>query len=422
MSGTSTQPPETSKPGLNGFEETVKDFWASRPRRPKQGRKVAGVAAGIGNRYGIDPVVVRVALVAATVFGGIGIGLYVVGWLLFADEHDEVSPIEGLIGRGQTSMNPAFTVVLACSLFFVIPWSFAGNWFDGGGFFGLGLILLALYLLHRSRGQFNRPAVPPAPGHDAGFTMTDGGTTVSSSPDAPPRWDPLGAAPFAWDLPDPHPAPVLADEPPAPPVPRRRTSPIGKVTFAVALVTAGVLTTLGISGVGWFSPAHIIGVTLGVLGVGLVAGALTGGGRGLIGLAVPLSIAGVALTAVPFHAVGGGVGNLDATPRSAAELRPVYEQTAGNIDLDLTELPPDTPVTATVRSSVGNSTVIVPDNADVQVTCESPVGDIECLGREHSGLGNAPITVTDQGSDGPGGPKYNLTVTTSAGNVEVRRG
>ncbi|MBN6036438.1 PspC domain-containing protein [Amycolatopsis sp. 195334CR] len=422
MSGTSTQPPETSKPGLNGFEETVKDFWASRPRRPKQGRKVAGVAAAIGNRYGIDPVVVRVALVAATVFGGIGIGLYVIGWLLFADEHDEVAPIEGLIGRGRTSMNPAFTVVLACSLFFVIPWSFAGNWFDGGGFFGLGLILLALYLLHRSRGQFNRPAVPPAPGHDAGFTMTDGGTTVSSSTDAPPQWDPLGAAPFAWDLPDPHPAPVLADEPPPPPVPRRRSSPVGKITFAVALVTAGVLTTLGLTGVAWFSPAHIIGVTLGVLGVGMVAGALTGGGRGLIGLAVPLSIAGVALTAVPFHAVGGGVGNIDATPRSAGEVLPVYQQTAGNIDLDLTQLPEGTPVTTTVRSTLGSSTVIVPEDADVQVTCESSVGDIECLGREHSGLGNAPITVTDHGNDGVGGPQYNLTVTTSTGSVEVRRG
>ncbi|MGA6163731.1 PspC domain-containing protein [Amycolatopsis magusensis] len=421
MSGTSTQPPETSKSGLNGFEETVKDFWVSRPRRPKQGRKAAGVAAAIGNRYGIDPVLVRVALVAATVFGGIGIALYVVGWLLFADEHDEVSPIEGLIGRGRSSMNPALTVVLACSLFFVVPWSFAGNWFDGGGFFGFGLLMLALYLLHRSRGQFNRPAVPPAPGHDAGFTMTDGGTTVSSSTDAPPQWDPLGAAPFAWDLPDPNPAPVL-HEPAAPPVPRRRSSAVSKATFAVALVTAGVMTALGISGVPWFDPAHIIGVTLGVLGIGMVAGSLTGGGRGLIGLAVPLSIAGVALTAVPFQAVGGGVGSIDATPRAAAEVLPVYEQTAGDIDLDLTDLPAGTPVTTIVRTTLGSSTVIVPEDADVQVTCASSVGDIECLGRSHSGLGNAPITVTDLGRDGAGGPKYNLDVTTSTGSVEVRRG
>ena len=40
--------------GMAGVEDTVKDFWATRPRRPRRGRKVAGVAAGIANRYRID--------------------------------------------------------------------------------------------------------------------------------------------------------------------------------------------------------------------------------------------------------------------------------------------------------------------------------------------------------------------------------
>ncbi|MET1075384.1 MAG: PspC domain-containing protein, partial [Umezawaea sp.] len=44
-------------------EETLKDFWASRPRRPHRGRKIAGVAEGIAERYRIDPVIVRVAFV-----------------------------------------------------------------------------------------------------------------------------------------------------------------------------------------------------------------------------------------------------------------------------------------------------------------------------------------------------------------------
>src|SRR5438094_10466664 len=126
---------ETPKNPLGGFEETLKDFWVSRPRRPRYGRKVAGVAAGIGNRYGLDPVLVRVAFAAASVFGGIGLSLYVLCWLLFPAEGDEVSPAEALFGRGRSSTSKGFTIVLAVVLFPLTSWAFAaGNgWFSGSG-------------------------------------------------------------------------------------------------------------------------------------------------------------------------------------------------------------------------------------------------------------------------------------------------
>src|SRR5690242_16539227 len=109
---------EAPKPhGLGGFEETLRDFWGSRPRRPVHGRKVAGVAAGIGNRYGIDPVVVRVAFVTATIFGGVGLSLYVLAWLLFPGENDEVSPVEAVFGRGRSSMSTGLTIVLCIAFF-----------------------------------------------------------------------------------------------------------------------------------------------------------------------------------------------------------------------------------------------------------------------------------------------------------------
>ena len=47
----------------------------------------------------------------------------------------------------------------------------------------------------------------------------------------PPAWDPLGAAPFAWDLPEPGPVPA--------PAPRRR-SRVTPMTLAVALLAGGV--------------------------------------------------------------------------------------------------------------------------------------------------------------------------------------
>ena len=59
-----------------------------------------GCAAGIGYRYGVDPVMIRVAFVVATIFGGAGIVLYLAAWLLFPDARNMTSPADSLFGRG----------------------------------------------------------------------------------------------------------------------------------------------------------------------------------------------------------------------------------------------------------------------------------------------------------------------------------
>jgi signal transduction histidine kinase/phage shock protein PspC (stress-responsive transcriptional regulator) len=53
-------------------------------RRDLDHKIVAGVAAGIARTIGIDPLLVRVAFVVLTIVSGIGIPLYLAGWLLMA--------------------------------------------------------------------------------------------------------------------------------------------------------------------------------------------------------------------------------------------------------------------------------------------------------------------------------------------------
>jgi len=427
MSGASETRSPKSNP-LNGFEETVKDFWISRPRRPHAGRKLAGVAAAIGNRYGIDPVVVRVALVATAVFGGFGFAFYLLGWLFLPAEGDEVSGFEGLIGRGRSSVSPAFAVVLSILVLCSVGGSFSGawsgdSWFNGGGLIGLALIAIALYLLHRNRGHENRPAPLAATSYstaytgNGAFTMTD---TATEAPAPSLGWDPLAADPSGWELPDAPSAP----EPPAPPVyERRQRSKVGSATFGLAVLTAGAGVLGALNDVPWFSAQHIIGMVLGVVGIGLVVGAFTRGGRGLIGLAVPLAIAGMVLTSVPFQDFNlrGGVGDLNPAPKSLAELKPLYQHTAGNIDLDLTKLPPGAPYSTTVSNGAGNTKVTVPDTADVTFDCKNGAGETNCFGRSTNGLSEDALTGTDYGTDGPGGQQITLHVTSAAGDVEVRR-
>ncbi|MFT7872567.1 MULTISPECIES: PspC domain-containing protein [Amycolatopsis] len=427
MSGASET--RSPKPGaLNGFEETVKDFWVSRPRRPHSGRKLAGVAAAIGRRYGIDPVVVRIALVVATIFGGFGVPFYLLGWLYLPGESDEVSGFESLIGRGRSSVSPAFAVVLMVLTVLSAGGSISGSWFDGGGLISCALIATALYLLHRSRGHENRPApvaarssYPAFTGNGA-FTMTD----TAEAPSPARGWDPLAADPAGWDLPD---APSAPEPRPTPPVsveaPQRRPrSKVGSATFALAVLTAGGGVLAGLNGATWFDAQHIVGLVLGVVGIGLVAGAFARGGRGLIGLAIPLAIAGLVLTSSPFKNfdVRGGVGDLDPTPQSAAELQSLYQHAAGDIRLDLTQLPAGAPYATAVSNGAGDTTVIVPADADVTFDCHTGAGEASCFGRSADGIGQPAVTGTDNGPDGVGGQKITLKVSNNVGNVEVRRG
>ena len=55
--------------------------------RPRQGRVVAGVAAGIANYFNVDPVFVRVAWLLLLLPGGIpGLIPYIIFWLVMPGE------------------------------------------------------------------------------------------------------------------------------------------------------------------------------------------------------------------------------------------------------------------------------------------------------------------------------------------------
>lgn len=416
--------------GMSGtqLDDTARHFWSHRPRRVRHGRKVAGVAAGIGARYEIDPIVVRVALAVTTVFGGAGVLLYLLGWLLFPEDGDEASALESLFGKGHSSTSKVFTIILCFALVPASSWFFGGTWFFGGhfsGFLALALLLAALYALHKHRG--GNVAEQPrqqAPAAHAAATAVDGGsgytaethTTEPYERTTPPAWDPLGAAPFAWDLPEPSPAPE-------PPEPRKPRSRVGLVTLGAALVAVGVCVGLAPLTGGWMTPAHAIGIVLGVLGVGLVAGSFREGGRKLIGLAIPLGIIGVLLTNanVGSPPLSGGLGDRNYAPTTVEQVRPSYELTAGNLTLDLTKLPDHGVVTTNVHDMFGDVTVLLPPDADVNIDCQSTAGQVNCLGRSAQGI-SPEMVRKDDGEDGPGGVVINMDVATTAGNVEVSRG
>ena len=406
----------TKHSGIN-IENLVTDFWATRPRRPRQGRMVAGVAAGIGRRYGIDPVIVRVALVVTTVYGGAGILFYLLGWLALADENDESSPLEAMGGRGSSSMSRGFTILLCVLCIPAVVSLFNGQFGFFSGLLSTAALLGALFLLHRNRAELG---VPGAATSTSGGSMT--APLYAPGAAAPADWDPLGASPLLWDLHDPD-APVttqitVPDQDKTVVVrPRKRHSPVGGVTMAIAVLTAAGLI-IGRAYNGWLSWPHILGIVAGVLAGGLVIGAFARGGRGLIVPTVLVAVAAVALTNSP-NGGAAGFGDLRATPTDT--LAPSYERSFGDVRLDLTKLKldKDKPVHTTVSVDAGDARVLLPANVNVDVTCTSNVGDVRCL-NQRGDWHDINLHEVDKVDNAVG--TIVLDVNSGAGNVQVDRG
>jgi hypothetical protein len=180
------------------------------------------------------------------------------------------------------------------------------------------------------------------------------------------------------------------------------------ITLGLTLLAGGIAVAV------W--PAHTAAQTaallLGVVGIGLVIGSFLQGGRGLILVAIPLALITWVLQAVPVS----GFGNRDWRPVTTAQVQRHYALTLGNGRLDLTGLPVkrDETVRTSVAVGVGETHVILPPTVDAQVSCQTLIGGVNCLGDTGNGH-PSQATVTGAG-------KIILDVHSLIGQVHVKRG
>ncbi|GGG13781.1 hypothetical protein GCM10007304_29800 [Rhodococcoides trifolii] len=384
------------------------ELWRTRPvRLPDQG-PVAGVAAGIGYRYRIDPVIVRVAFAVATVFGGTGIALYIACWLTFTKPGEQFSPADGLFGRGRTSGTNTAAVVLAVAL--AVSLVALGVGLGGSGPVSIALMLGGWWLLHQRTPV--PPTVPVLPATTAVTTTTQWGP-YSTLPKAyvadqraqpvdlqkkPPAWDPLGVAPFAWDLPDPSGPPPVAPK-------AEKKSHFTSVVIGLAIIASAVTAAVG-SGTDW-DPVRVAAVGLAVIATGLLVGAFFRRGYGLLIVATPLAGFVILTGAVDSSDFDrSSVGDQDFTPATMSELLPSYSSSLGDLTLDLTDLTLTTDRTVAISSGAGDVKVDVPKTMNVRAVCTSGLGDTDCL------TGDSAQT---------SGPLLTLTIDNSLGDVEVHR-
>ncbi len=199
-------------------------------RRSTADRKLTGLSGGIAAHWGIDPLLVRIGGVVLAVSGGIGLVLYLAGWLFIPEQGSDRSKLEELIGpkvhkvpRGAWIV----IVVVAC----LIATAILGSLLP----FGLGpaLILAGIWYFGYYRGRRPGPTSPPSPPETQQPPPTIGTTPGQPTPDTP-----FGQAAEAWrrrvaeasstgpEAPPAGPEQAVAPQPPqAPQDPRPPQSP-----------------------------------------------------------------------------------------------------------------------------------------------------------------------------------------------------
>ena len=465
------------------FQDQLADMWRTRPvRLPKEGH-IAGVCSGIGVRYGVDPVLIRVVFVASALFGGGGLVLYLAAWLMFPRHGDQVSPLESLVGRGASSDSTTKVVVILVALAIAagaIGPVGAGS--GGSGFIGTLLLLGGWWLLYQRRPEppvlplpegssfLAQPTFPQPPvanphqfawgAHTGAWHMHPGpvgtetpagdatgtGTPAPATPEttgptdtadtterksstmpdlrkdtdaplpgadtlfperpSPPAWDPLGVAPFAWDLPEPAPKhePAIVQD---------RHSRLTTTVLGLAVIAAAVAGAFGAAAdLAWVTPARVGAVALAVIGLGLLIGAFLHRGHGLLVVTGPL-LGFVVLASIAGPIDTSNWGSRTWAPTNADQLQAEYSSRFGAMTLDLRGLELTEDRTVQVDGRFGSVEVLLPENLDVRADCTIGPGEIK----------GCPGPGIDGGADGVhDGPVLNLNANMEFGSLEVRRG
>src|SRR5215470_14193596 len=69
-------------------------------RRDVEHRMLGGVCAGLARHIGIDPIIVRVAFVAAATAGGVGVAIYLLAWVFLPAGDAPQAPVWLRTSRG----------------------------------------------------------------------------------------------------------------------------------------------------------------------------------------------------------------------------------------------------------------------------------------------------------------------------------
>lgn len=455
-----TPPPSGSQP--QNFFDWIRSQGVHRGRE----RWVGGVASGIAQRLGVDPLIVRGILIVLTVFAGVGVLLYGIAWALLPEPDGRIHVQEAAAGRWSSGMTGALITT-------IIGFPSLGNgvWgWDRYGFGALvwtvvwvaGAIYLIYYLTQRNNSgngvtpmssspQSGGPANPGYPANPNPNPLTPSTPATPATPSAPtasfaatgyrgsetlPRYGESTVPGPGWGTPPPAgptPPPGGGYRPvpgggPVPP-PKDRNfgpgAPAVAVTAGLALLVGGGLKALDVANVielGTSSNAVVWASAAVVLGLGILFAGLRGRTSGILGFfAVVALIVGGIYSALP-NGDRFRPQNADWSPMSIEQARGGFDITAGTGTVDLTRLAINPPLRADlvvpIDATASNLTVVIPDTVPVQIRADMTMGNLNEGSQNHGGM---TTQQSNYNTDKPGETLI-VEIDGTFSNVTIREG
>jgi phage shock protein PspC (stress-responsive transcriptional regulator) len=370
-------PPDTSEPqgpgpthgpdtGPRVGWEEIRDLGRIRRTRDK---RVAGVAGGLGAHLDIDPVIVRVAFVVLSFFGGVGLLLYIAGWLLIPEEGNDWAKL----ALDRRSRTVALALVGLLGIVLLVRHSWWGSGFPWGILVVATVVALVATQLPARRSARRRDAAAVA------------GTDVSGV-SATTEY----AAPGAY-------APPVQ---PRPVNPRKRGPILFWFALALMAVALGALGVADLAGAD-VAPSAYPALVLALSGLVLLVGAFFGraGGMVLVGLLATVATIGstVADRWDPHKQI--------ERPVVAAQVPGTYHLDMGDLVVDLTRVRNPQALdgrTIEVTGGVGQLDIRVP--AGVTVVTHSRIsgaGGITTFGEDSGGFDTTVDSTHDAGAGAP---------------------
>ncbi len=420
-------------------------------RRSRGDRMISGVAGGLGEYFIVDAVIFRVLFAVLSFFGGVGLLLYGMAWLLILEPQEADSALDRTIAQLRRRQVPPWLVIIGGAIVLWIAWF--SWWAPGPTFPALMLIaILTLVLLNRL-GRGTLPIPMGSGSVDSGAAPESGaaplGPTGAVQP--PAAWTPPQATTDTAEY-----VPATSAPPVGPPlIPPlsdtrqsmqawlaetkiahaeriRRRRPI-KVGVALALAMAWVLVAMLDAFTRVPFPAYLW-TGLAVLGAGLLLSLVT---RRITLLLLPIAmLAALALVFGGTRAsLSDGSGQIGWLPTSVSQLGD-HRQFAGQSTLDLTKLDltklnvgstgsgrTAAPVAVHLTQAAGEVRVVLPAKLNATVIADVHMGEIQ-NGTSHSigdYVSGANVHLELPAATAVSGQPITIYVDLTAGHVQVDR-
>lgn len=413
-------PAAPTPPGPSTMPPPQQDFFTwvrSRGIQRGPNRWVGGVSSGIAARMGIDPIIVRGLFIVLTLFAGIGVLLYGIGWALLPEPDGRIHVQEAGAGHWSGGMTGALITTLLG--FGGLGGGFWGGGRGFGGFlwacFWLGIIVLVVYLLvDRGRRRTDGASYAGvsgttsygAPDYSGYGTGAAASTTPATAPYTAPyptayasAYAPAGDAPYttpytgAAYAPGPSGTPPRQPTPPAKPRPSGPGAPAVAITAGIALLVGGGLKLLDAANMinlGDSPNAVVWAAAAAVLGIGIVLAGARGKTSGLLGFFAVIALLVGAAFNIAHHNNRFNFDDVAWSPTTLQEATRGYDVTGARGTIDLTDLDLDAPLGSAVEVpldiTASNITVIIPDDVPVRISADMTMGNIQERGSDRGGI------------------------------------